>query len=94
MKRSDSYKISEAIVGAIAVSLIAVGFYPAREFLAALLIFGVLFGTVGMALLTLFLVQELALKGVTQLEALLAYARARHAAIPDQPDGDHVLKSP
>ena len=60
MKRSDSYKVTKAVVGAIAVSLTAMAFYPVREFLAALLIFSVLSGTVGMALLILFLVQELA----------------------------------
>jgi hypothetical protein len=94
MKRSDCYKVTKAIVGAIAVALVAIAFYPVRELLAALLIFSVLSGTVGMALLILFLVQELALKGVTQLEARLACVRARHAAISGQLDDDQVLRSP
>jgi hypothetical protein len=94
MKRSDSYKVTKAVVGAIAISLAAMAFYPVREFLAALLIFSVLSGIVGMALLILFLIRELALEGVTQLEARLACVRARHAAIPGQPDDDHVLRSP
>ena len=77
MKRSDSYKVTKAVVGAIAVALTAMAFYPVRKFLAASLTFSVLSGTVGMALLTLFLIRELALKGVTQPEARLACVLAR-----------------
>ena len=94
MKRSDSYKVIKAAVGAIAVALTAVAFYPVREFLAALLIFAVLSGAVGMALLIVFLVQELVFQGVAQLEARLACVRARHAAISGQPEDDHVLRGP
>jgi hypothetical protein len=94
MKRSDPYKVAKAVVGTIAVALTTMAFYPVREFLAALLIFSVLFGAVGIALLILFLIQELALKGVTQLEARLACVRARHAAISGQRGDDHVLRSP
>ena len=93
MKRGHSYQV-HAVVGAIGVAIAAMGFYQVRELVAALVIFGILFGTVGMALLILFLIQELALKGVTQLEARLACVHARHAAISDQRDKDHVVRSP
>jgi hypothetical protein len=79
MKRGHSYQV-QAIVGAMGLAMAAMGFYQVRELVAALLVFSVLFGTLVMALLILFLIQELALKGVTQLEACLACVRARHVS--------------
>jgi hypothetical protein len=94
MKRSDSYKVLKAVVGAIAVALAATAFYTVREFLAALLIFSVLFGAVGTALLILILLQEAALRGVIQIESHLTNVRARYAAAAVQPDNDPRLRSP
>jgi hypothetical protein len=58
------------------IAIAAIGFYRVRELVAALIIFSVLFGILGIALLTLFLIQELALKGGSELErAWLAFER-------------------
>jgi len=94
MKRSDSYKVTKAVVGAIAVALTAMAFYPVRKFLAASLTFSVLSGTVGMALLISFLFREPAFKRMTQPEARLACVRARYAIISGQLDDDQMLRSP
>jgi hypothetical protein len=79
MKRGHAFQV-EAAVGAIGLTVAAIGFYEVRELLAALVIFTVLFGSLGVAIVILFLIQELALKGVTRLEACLAGVRARHVA--------------
>jgi hypothetical protein len=68
------------------LSIGAVELYPVRELVAALIIFSVLFGTMGIALLSLFLIQDLALKGVAHLESHMAYVRVRHGAISGQTD--------
>jgi hypothetical protein len=91
MKRSQAYQV-QAVAVALGVAMPAMGFYQVRELLAALLIFSVLFGAVGMALLILCLIQEVALKGVTCLEACVAYVRAWHSGISGQPTKDHALR--
>ncbi len=92
MERGYHYQISRAVLATIGVSLAAVGSYQVRELLAALLIFSVFFGAVGMALLILFLIQEVALKGVTRLEERVAYVRAWHSGVSGQPAKDHILR--
>jgi hypothetical protein len=58
------------------IAIVAIGFYRVRELVAALIIFSVLFGILGIALLTLFLIQELVLKGGSKLgRARLTFER-------------------
>jgi hypothetical protein len=94
MKRGRSYQVGKAVVGAVGVAIAAMGFYQVREMIAALVIFSILFGTMGIALLMLFLIEEIALRGVTQVEARVACVRARHIAVSSQRDSDRVLRSP
>ena len=93
MKQGHHYQVPRAVLATIGVALAAVGFYQVRELLAALLIFSVFFGAVGMALLTLFFIQEVALKGVTRLEERVAYVRAWHSGVSGEPAKDHILRS-
>ena len=73
--------IATAVI--LGTSLAAAEFYSVRELAAAFIIFAVLFGTIGTAILSLILIQEAALKGVARIEARLAQ---RH--------GDPVLRNP
>lgn len=82
-----------AVLG-LSMSIGAAEFYSVRELVAALIIFSILFGTIGMALLILFLIQDLALKGVAHLESGMAYIRVPHGAISGQRSRNHVLRSP
>ena len=93
LKRRHSYQV-EAIMAAFSVVIAGMWFYQVRELVAALAIFSILFVTMGMALLILYSIEKLALKGVTRLEARVAYARSRHAAVLSQRDKDHVLRRP
>ena len=93
MKRGRSYQVGKAVVGAVGAAIAAMGFYQVREMIAALVIFSILFGTMGIALLMLFLIQEIALRGVTQVEARVACVRARHIPVSSQRDSDRVLRS-
>jgi hypothetical protein len=94
MQQGNHYRIPKAVLATIGVAIGAVGFYQVRELLAALLMFSVLFGAVGLALLILFLIQEVALKGLTLLEARAAYLRAGHTGVSGQPGKGHVLRTP
>ena len=78
LTRNHRHRI-QALACAMGIAIAAIGFYRVRELVAALIIFSVLFGILGIALLTLFLIQELALKGVIQVGARLAGVRARHS---------------
>jgi hypothetical protein len=93
VKRNHWYQI-QAIAGATGLAIAAIGFYRVRELVAALIIFSFLFGIVGIALLTLISIHELALKRVIQVLARLACVRPRHAAVSSQPDSDCALGSP
>lgn len=90
LKRNHWYQI-QAIVGATGLVIATFGFYRVRELVAALIVFSVLFGVLGIALLGLFLIQELASKGLAQVEAHLPSVHARHAGGSSQTDGDRVL---
>ena len=78
MKQDLSYAIA-AIASVLCLSIAVAEFYQVRELFAALAIFAVLFGTIGTALLILFLIQKAALKGVTCLEMGMVRVRARHS---------------
>jgi len=93
LKPRRSYR-AEAIVAGFSVFIASIWFYQVRELVAALAIFSILFVTMGMALLILYSIEKLALKGVTRLEGRVAYARSRHAAVLSQRDKDHVLRGP
>jgi len=90
IKQNHWYQI-QAIVGATGLVMAAIGFYRVRELVAALVVFSVLFGMLGIALLALFLIRELASKGVAQVEARLASVHARHGGVSSQRDSDRVL---
>ncbi len=81
-------------MAAFSVFVAGMWFYQVRELAAALAILSILFVTIGMALLTLYSIENLAIRGTTRLEARVAYARARHAALLSQRDKDHVLRRP
>jgi hypothetical protein len=87
MKRSHSHQV-QAVVGALGVAVAAMRFYQMRELLAALLIFSLIFCIVGMALLILFLIQEVTLKGLSRIEARVAYVCAGHSGVSSKPDKD------
>ena len=84
---------AKAVIGAILLSMVAGAFYQVRELIAALLIFSVLFGTVGMAFLTLFLIQELAVKGLVRIETSTARIRGRHIVTSGQPHPNPMARS-
>jgi hypothetical protein len=69
-----------AIAAVLCLSIAVAEFYQVRELFAALTIFAVLFGTIGMALLILILIQKAALKGMTCLGTGMVRFRARHTA--------------
>ena len=90
--KCHSYQL-EAIMGAIVVSMVAAAFYQVRELAAALLMFSVLFGTVGMAFLILFLIQELALKGLIRIETSMAHIRGQDTVASPQPHRNSMARS-
>jgi hypothetical protein len=93
MKQSLSHTLP-AIAAGLCLFIAVVEFYQVRELLAALAIFAVLFGTIGTALLILFLIQKAALKGVTRLEMGMVRVRARHTAVPVRVHAASSVKSP
>lgn len=93
MKRGHHYEISGAVLAIIAVAIVAIEFFQVRELLAELLLFSVLFGVLGMALFTLYLIQEVVLKGAARIESCVAYVRARHSGVLGHLGKDHVLRS-
>jgi hypothetical protein len=64
----------------LAICVAAVRFYTVRELIAALLIFSVVFGIVGVVVLVLIAMDGLALKVMTLFESGFAYIGARTAA--------------
>ena len=91
MKR-HSYRV-EAIISAIVVAVVAAAFYQVRELAAALLIFSVLFSTVGMAFLILFLIQELALRALIRIETSMAHIRGQNTVASPQPHRNSMARS-
>jgi hypothetical protein len=81
MRQNLSHTIL-ASAAVLCLSIAVAEFYQVRELVAALAIFAVLFGTIGTALLILFLIQKAALKGVICLEMGVVRVRARHTAAP------------
>ena len=79
MRQNLSHTIP-TIAAVLCLCIAIAEFYQVRELFAALAIFAVLFGTIGTALLILFLIQKAALKGVTCLEMGMVRVRARHTA--------------
>jgi hypothetical protein len=88
-----SYKLPAVIAFFIAM-FIGSEFYRIRELLAALAMFTLLFGILGMAFLTMFLVEQSALKGVSYFEAGLARVRAEHHNASVQLHPDPAVKGP
>jgi len=77
MKRTH---IVPTLAVVLAICVAAVRFYTVRELIAALLIFSVVFGIVGVVALVLIAIDGLALKVMTLLESGFAYVGARAAA--------------
>lgn len=92
-RRGSGWRYAIYTLGLVALIIAAMAFYQVRELIAALVIFSVLFGALGATLLMLFFVQDATLKGVTQLEARMAYVRTRHGA-PTQAHDDHTAWNP
>ena len=78
MKHTHYFPVATLTSAALATCIAAAEFYRVRELLAALAIFAVLFGIMGMALVIALLIQEAALRGMTHLEAGMVSIRARH----------------
>jgi hypothetical protein len=70
MKPNHFHEMLIAIAMVLGLSLAAAEFYSVRELLASLIIFSVLFGTMGTAVLLLILIQEAVLKGAAHVKAL------------------------
>ena len=96
MPRSKIYNhpVPKVVVGVFGLALSAAAFYQVRELLAALVIFSVVFSTVGTAFLILVLIEEAALKGITLLEARMVCVRARYTAVSAHLHGEHIPESP
>jgi hypothetical protein len=94
MKTNCFHAVPIVIVVFLGLSIGVAEFDSVRELVAALIIFSILFGTMGMALLSLLLIQDLALKGVEHLESRMARVRTRQGAVSSQRDQNHVLRSP
>jgi hypothetical protein len=76
---------------AVGLALSATHLYRVLELLAALLIFSVAFIILGTIFLIFFLIDELAFKGVLEIEAGVARVRARHATALSQRYGNRLL---
>lgn len=94
MKPNHLYEISSAIVVVLGLSLASAEFYSVRELAAALIIFSVLFGVIGIAFLILILIQDAALRGVAYVEARLACVLGARNVASDQQHGDPILRNP
>jgi hypothetical protein len=92
LKHFPSYKIT-AVIAVVLAMLIGAEFYRIRELLAALVVFTVLFATLGMALLIVFLTREVAVRGMTYFERSMVHVRARHIVASAQPHGDAIFRS-
>jgi chromate transport protein ChrA len=88
-----SYKLPAVIAFSLTM-LIGAEFYRIRELLAALVMFTLLFGILGMAFLMMFLVEQSALKGVSYFEAGLARVRAEHHNSSVQLHPDPAFRGP
>jgi hypothetical protein len=94
MKPNHLYKISIAIAVVLGLSLASAEFYSVRELAAALIIFSVLFGAIGIAFLILILIQDAALRGVAYVEARLAWALGASTVASNQQHADPMLRNP
>jgi hypothetical protein len=82
------------IASAALLAITTVLFYRVREMVAALLIFSVLFTIIMIPVLILMLIDELAIKGMIQVEAGWACARAWYAAESSRREADRLLNRP
>ena len=78
-KASYSNRIIVTAIAVIAMGVTAAISFQVRELAAALLIFSAVFGTIGISVLLLVLVEELALRGIVGIATALAHLkRAAH----------------
>jgi hypothetical protein len=83
---------SASVIG-VPLYLGIVSFYWLDELLAALIVLTLVFVTAGVAILSVFLLEHAALKGITHFAGGMARARARRNAVSVHPRIDRELKS-
>ena len=92
--RAYSGKAVEAAAGIGALALSSAAFYRVRELLAAFLLFSVVFCTVAVAFLILWLVERGAHDAAVRLETHMAHISARHNVAPARVRAIHVHRTP
>ncbi len=75
-------KTAKAAVGIVAVTLTTTISYQVRQLAAAMLIFGIVLGTAGVAVLLLILTEEAILEGAGRIEARIAARSRRRRMLP------------
>jgi hypothetical protein len=86
-------KAIRTVIAAIAIGATAAISFQVRELAAALLIFSIVFGTIGIAILLLVLVEEAALQGISRIATGLAHVRDRLTIFRGTLTSAHHLKS-
>jgi hypothetical protein len=93
-KRIYPGKAIEAAASIGALALSSAAFYRIRELLAAFLLFSVVFCTVAVAFLILWLVERGAHDAAVRLETHMAHISARHNVAPARVRAIHVHRTP
>jgi hypothetical protein len=92
--RAYSGKAVEAAAGIGVLALSSAAFYRVRELLAAFLLFSVVFCTVAVAFLILWLVERGAHDAAVRLETHMAHISARHNVTLSRARAIHVHRTP
>lgn len=98
VKASTAMRIwsSKAVRAAAGIGVLALTgfvFYRVRELLAALLLFSLLFGVAIIAVLILWLIEEMAHEAAIRLETHIAYGPALHIVAASRRHGGHILRT-
>lgn len=94
VRRAYSGKAVEAAAGIGALALSSAAFYRVRELLAAFLLFSVLFCTVAVAFLILWLVERGAHDAAARFETHMDHISARHNVALSRARSMHVHRTP
>jgi hypothetical protein len=92
--RIYTVKAVKVSAGIGVLALCAAGFYRVRELLAALILFSVLFGTVAIAALILWLVEQGAHIAAARLETLVSDFPSRRIFAPAHLHAHHSKRTP
>jgi hypothetical protein len=92
--RIFSGKAVEAAAGIGFLAICASVFFRVRELLAALILFGAVFGVVILAVLILCLIEWAAHEGAVRLGTHMAHFPARHIIAPARARADHIHRNP